>query len=435
MSKEEDVNTNITPFPTSRAEGSSSLSAGHLSPGQSPNQHRRRGSSVGHINLGDTSSPSFATMPTSNLGRRQLDARILKLSETGSSDMALVNKMIVAFRELTYRHTWVYQFIFLLVCIGLYVISGEDTEIHHQLKRWIIPAYHIEGTDQYGKGGDDFRFVFFYAVFFFFLREFLMCIVLRPLAYSLGITKESKVKRFMEQTYSMFYYGISGPFGLWIMRRLPLWFFETTPFYTNYPHKTHDIYFKVYYLGQAAFWVQQAVVLILQLEKPRKDFKELVLHHIITIALIWNSYRFHFTWMGLAVYITMDVSDFFLATSKTLNYLDSSLTPPFFIVFIFVWIYLRHWVNLRILWSVLTEFKTVGDYTLNWDTQQYKCYISQPIVFFLIAALQLVNAYWLFLIFRILYRMVVGGVTKDERSDSESEEEQGNEKKKKKKNQ
>lgn len=429
MSQEEDVN-HITPFPTTH-DGVSSV---HLSPGLSPeNQlhHRRRGSSVGHINLGDTASPSLATMSTSSLKRRQLDARIRKLSESGSSDMALVNKMALAFRELTYRHTWIYQFLFLVVCIGLYLVSGEDTDIHRQLKRWIIPAYHIEGTDQYGKGGDDFLFVFFYAVFFFFLREFLMCIALRPLAYYFGINKESKVKRFMEQTYSIFYYGVSGPFGLWIMHRLPLWFFETTPFYTDYPHKTHDLYFKIYYLGQAAFWVQQAVVLILQLEKPRKDFKELVLHHIITIALIWNSYRFHFTWMGLAVYITMDVSDFFLATSKTLNYLDSPLTPPFFVVFIFVWVYLRHWVNLRILWSVLTEFKTVGDYTLNWDTQQYKCWISQPIVFFLIAALQLVNAYWLFLIFRILYRMLLGGVAKDERSDSESDDEAEGEGKKK----
>ena len=51
------------------------------------------------------------------------------------------------------------------------------------------------------------------------------------------------------------------------------------------------------------------------LEKPRKDFKELVAHHVITVSLIWLSYRFHFTYMGIAVYITHDVSDFFLAVS------------------------------------------------------------------------------------------------------------------------
>ena len=58
---------------------------------------------------------------------------------------------------------------------------------------------------------------------------------------------------------------------------------------------------------------------MLMLEKPRKDFYELVLHHIVTLALIGLSYRFHFTYMGVAVYITHDISDFFLAVSRVLN--------------------------------------------------------------------------------------------------------------------
>lgn len=228
----------------------------------------------------------------------------------------------------------------------------------------------------------------------------------------------------MEQTYSLIYYGISGPFGLYIMHQTDLWLFRTDTMYRTYPDLTNEYLYKVFYLGQAAFWTQQASVLVLQLEKPRKDFKELILHHIVTLALIWLSYVFHFTKMGLAVYITMDVSDFFLSLSKALNYLDSSLTPLFLMIFIAVWIYLRHYINLKILWSVLTEFTTVGDYTLNFATQQYKCWIAQPIVFTLLFALQLLNIYWLFLIFRILYRYVFQGVQKDERSDSDDDSEE-----------
>lgn len=382
---------------------------------------RRRGSSVGNIDVGDT-SPSLSTMYTSKSQRRKSHARIEELSNISKSDRAIVKKMFVGYRELTYRHTWVNPLLVLIAAFGAFFLSAPSGKIHRFLEAMIVPAYKIEGTDQYGKGRNDFYFVAFYAIFFTFLREFMMCCVLRPIATALGIIKEAKSKRFLEQTYAMFYYGCSGPFGLWIMWHLPLWFFETLPFYEQYPHKTHDWYFKIYYLGQASFWVQQSVVLVLQLEKPRKDFRELVLHHIITIALIWCSYRFHFTWMGLAIYITMDVSDFFLATSKTLNYLNSSLTGPFFVIFVAIWIYLRHYLNLRILWSIVTEFRNVGEWELNWDTQQYKCYISQPIVFGLIGALQLVNAYWLFLIFRILWRYVGGVEVKDERSDDEDEQ-------------
>lgn len=392
-----------------------------LSPSMSPNYQRRRGSSVGKINVGDT-SPALATMYRSKAQRSKSSDRIMELSRESKSDLAILRKMYVGFNELTYRHTWIFPFLILSVFFGAFFLSGPGTRVHTFLDKCIVLAYHIPGTDQYGKGENDFYFVGFYAIFFIFLREFMMCVVLRPLATFAGMKKEGKKKRFMEQAYALFYYGVSGPFGLWIMHGLPLWFFETTPFYTNYPHKTHDYYFKVFYLGQAAFWVQQCIVLILQLEKPRKDFYELVLHHIITIALIWCSYRFHFTWMGLEVFVTMDVSDWFLAASKTLNYLDSPTTGPFMVVFVAVWVYLRHYVNLKILWSVLTEFRTVGEWEVNWVTQQYKCYISQPIVFGLIGALQIVNIYWLFLIIRIMYRYVAAGVAKDERSDDEDEE-------------
>lgn len=386
--------------------------------------HRRRGLLVGNINVGDTASPSLSTMKVSPQQREQHLRRMLFLSTNKSSDAALLSKMRFAFKELTYRHTWINPLLIILVLVAAFVVSSPDGRLHPTLRAMIVPLYHIAGTDQYGKGVNDFYFVAFYSLFFTFLREFLMSVVLRPCASFFGVRRTSKAKRFMEQTYSMFYYGILGPFGLWVMLRTPLWFFNTRAFYETYPHYTHDWYFKIYYLGQAAFWVQQLVVLVLQLEKPRKDFYELILHHVITIALIWCSYRFHFTWMGIAVYVTMDVSDFFLATLKTLNYIELPLTGPFFVVFVFVWVYLRHWLNLRILWSVLTEFRSVGEWELNWDTQQYKCWISQPIVFFLIAALQILNGYWLFLIFRILLRIAKGGEPSDDRSDDEDEDEE-----------
>src|SRR5437763_16453730 len=94
-------------------------------------------------------------------------------------------------------------------------------------------------------------------------------------------------------------------------------------------HRAQEGLLMAYCLLQARYCSQQAIVLMLQLEKPRKDFKELVGHHIITLALIGLSYRFHFAYMGIAVYITHDISDFFLAVSHCPNAHaeSSSLTP------------------------------------------------------------------------------------------------------------
>jgi hypothetical protein len=43
---------------------------------------------------------------------------------------------------------------------------------------------------------------------------------------------------------------------------------------------------KRYYLMQMAYWCQQLIVLVLGLEKPRKDFHELVAHHLVTLWLV-----------------------------------------------------------------------------------------------------------------------------------------------------
>ena len=165
----------------------------------------------------------------------------------------------------------------------------------------------------YGKGKADMAFVAFYTVVLSFTREFIMQRVIRPAAIRCGITKRAKQWRFMEQVYTALYFSVFGPFGLYVMSRGPLWYFNTTAMFEGFPHRTHEGVFKAYYLLQASYWAQQAIVIMLVLEKPRKDFKELVLHHVVTLSLIGLSYRFHFARMGIAVYITHDISDFFLA--------------------------------------------------------------------------------------------------------------------------
>lgn len=184
------------------------------------------------------------------------------------------------------------------------------------------PWTHQLHEIQYGKGPKDLLFVIFYTVLLSFFRESIMQLILRPLAiHHLHIPRNSqKLARFMEQAYTAIYFAASSPVGLYVMKRSPIWYFQTRPMFEDYPHTTHSALFKAYYLVQAAYWMQQALVLMLQLEKPRKDFKELVAHHLITLGLIASGYRFHFTYMGLAVYIIHDVSDFFLAVSGILSF-------------------------------------------------------------------------------------------------------------------
>ncbi|KAI0148357.1 TLC domain-containing protein [Xylariaceae sp. FL1272] len=323
------------------------------------------------------------------------------------------------------QRTWSLPLLLTLPFLCLYALNPTDTNIVHP---FLFPSYKISSPSNsattYGKGPLDILFVGFYVLVLSFTREFIMHELLHPLALSLGIppTAKSKLARFKEQMYAAVYTGFSSPLGLYVMYRNPTWYFDTRGMYEGYPHTSHEGVMKFYYLLQAAFWVQQALVMILGLEKRRKDFKELVVHHVVTVSLIALSYRFHFTMMGCLVYVTHDLSDFFLATSKSLNYIDHYLQGPYFALCIGMWVYLRHYINLKILYSITNEFKSIGPFVLNWETEQYKCEISQVITFSLLAALQALNLFWLYCLLRSAYKFVWLGIAKDDREDDDDDE-------------
>ena len=60
----------------------------------------------------------------------------------------------------------------------------------------------------------------------------------------------------------------------------------------DYPHWQMTPELKRYYLMQASYWCQQFIVLALRLEKPRKDYKELIAHHLVTLWLVGFAPRF-----------------------------------------------------------------------------------------------------------------------------------------------
>ena len=323
------------------------------------------------------------------------------------------------------KHTFVLPAFILVLFGAAYAIQPNELNPVH---RFIFLAYPQPSDDPnapilYGKGLWDIALVLFYTVVLSFTREFIMQELLRPLARAYKLPK-AKQARFMEQAYTAIYFGVLGPAGLYVMSRTPVWYFNTAGMYQDYPHRAQEGVVKFYYLFSAAYWLQQAIVLILGMEKPRKDFKELVAHHVVTLGLVGPSYRFHFTYIGIAVYLTQDISDFFLAVSKTMNYVDHWFTTPWYVIFMGAWIYLRHYINLRIIWSLFTEFRTVGPFELNWETQQYKCWISQYITATLLSLLQALNLFWLFYILRVAYRIAWQNVREDDRSDDEGEEEE-----------
>ncbi|KAG5923590.1 hypothetical protein E4U42_004912 [Claviceps africana] len=404
-------------------------------------RRRRKSSGLGgDIRAGDTGAPALASSKMSLDHHQQTFPRDGSKGPNGSasssssspSSSATAKKLskrrrarglASRVRQTCVKHTWVLPLAILAVFLSGYALQPTQANPIHNFifLSYRLPRENLDTPVQYGKGPWDLAFVAFYTVVLSFTREFIMQEVLRPWARRAGL-KRSKQARFMEQAYTAIYFFFLGPAGMYVMSKTPVWYFHTHGMYEGFPHRTHEAGVKFYYLFQAAYWAQQAIVLVLGLEKARKDFKELVGHHIVSLALIGLSYRFHFTYVGLAVYTTHDISDFFLATSKVLNYLDHPLVGPYFFLFVCVWIYMRHVINLKIIWSLFTEFRTVGPFELDWAAEQYKCWLSQYIATALLASLQALNLFWLFYIVRIAYRFLRDSTAEDDRSEDEDDE-------------
>lgn len=299
-------------------------------------RRRRKSSALGQdIRAGDTGAPSLGTglacNPSPPSSSSSSSSAVFNSngdkdasSAAGSKKFSKRRKARTLVRRCKHyavKHTWAGPLVLLVAFLVAYAVHPTES---NPAARFIFLSYKLPleadaepgTTHQYGKGLWDIAFVSFYAIVLSFTREFIMQELLRPLARFCGLRSKGKQYRFMEQMYTAIYFGVLGPVGMYVMSRTPVWYFNTRGMYENFPHKTHEACFKFYYLFQAAYWAQQAIVLLLGLEKRRKDFKELVGHHIVSLALIALSYRFHFTYMGLAVYITHDISDFFLAVSS-----------------------------------------------------------------------------------------------------------------------
>ncbi|GAA5892554.1 hypothetical protein JCM8208_005849 [Rhodotorula glutinis] len=285
---------------------------------------------------------------------------------------------------------------------------------------------------RYGKGPKDLVFLAFYIVVFSFVRQALTEYLLRPLAKALGLKTEGKITRFMEQAYAVVYFSWSGAFGLYVMSRQQSWWYNTEHFWLGYPHWRMDGPLKTYYLLQFSYWLQQMIILVMRLEKPRVDFRELVIHHIVTLWLVGWSYMINLTMIGTAIFVSMDLPDICLALSKCLNYLDLQRTSEAsFVFFLVIWTYMRHYLNLRILWSVWTEFDLIPERYRSWTTEGNAWWLWEGLgtgavpkwmrlqIFAPILALQLVNAFWTYLILRILVRILSGKNARDVREEDE----------------
>ncbi|KAF8205065.1 longevity assurance proteins LAG1 LAC1, partial [Pholiota molesta] len=304
-----------------------------------------------------------------------------------------------------------------------------DPGVQNPFSIFLITGYISTSSPEdprYRKTWWDISFIIYYIVFFSFVRQALALKVSQPLAKYFGLRSESKVERFAEQTYAFLYFTFFGAWGYRVMTQLPTYWYTTRAFWDGYPHWDMKPELKAYYLVQFAYWWQQLLVLVLGLEKPRKDYNELVAHHFVTLWLVGWSYLVNMTLIGNAVYMSMDIPDSFLAVSLLLlNYIQWNTAKVYsFGIFFAIWTYFRHYLNLWILWSVWVEEPTLPESVKHWSWEEgvYMPGWMRYQIFLPLFLLQCLNLFWYNLMAKILIRGLMTSEVDDHRSDDEGDD-------------
>lgn len=293
----------------------------------------------------------------------------------------------------------------------------------HFTEKFYTLSYKYPESNTYGIGFDDFYFAIFWIINLLFLRSFLIIYCFKPCAKLLGIKKFKATQRFIEQTWSIFYYSLSWGFGFYLYYNSN-YYFNCHNIYADWPHNKLSGPFKFYYLVQTASWFQQFIVIFL--EAKRKDHYQMVSHHIITVLLCTGSYCYYFTKIGHIILLLMDIVDVFLSSAKILKYCGfQTVCDLMFLIFMISWIILRHGVYIYVLWFSWLKARVIMDADCSKFPLEYYnkrlCYTDFQIDIFLLllAFLQIIMCIWMYMILRVAIRVIKGGSADDVRSDSE----------------
>ncbi|KAH7348669.1 TLC domain-containing protein [Rhexocercosporidium sp. MPI-PUGE-AT-0058] len=331
--------------------------------------------------------------------------------------------------------------------IGMAMLSILSPRLRRHTRKCFSLSYETPTVSGpvYLQGIDDVHFVLAWIVYFTALRAIVIDWLLQPLARILGVMKKSHL-RFAEQGWIFLYYSTIWVLGMSLWVNSKYWL-SHAELWTAWPAREMSGQFKLYYLIQLAFSAQ--LLLAIHMEARRKDYVEMLTHHIVTCSLISITYVYRYTRAANVVLCLMDFVDILLPFAKLLRYLRYEMACNIaFGVFVVSWFITRHVLFLQLWWNTYTdvpgertmmygcyngatsqripEMPSQPDYFshLLWPLQDLEgiiCLNTEVKYIFLgmLFLLHTLSSIWFVMILKVIARILSGKPAEDIRSDDE----------------
>jgi ceramide synthetase len=190
-----------------------------------------------------------------------------------------------------------------------------------------------------------------------------------PIECQRPLASELAQRKVMDQSWQLAIHVTMTAFAFYLMKDTT-WFTDTASTFSPCPSRFREgelsrpMQLNAYYVMQLAIWMWTAFS-CKWLESRRKDYVEMMLHHIVTIMLVLASLLYKEHPMGMLVLIVHDSSDVVLDMMKLANYFKLENSHGFFITeFCFFLNTFVSWPLLRLYYfpkKVIYEGVIVGE--------------------------------------------------------------------------
>lgn len=257
-----------------------------------------------------------------------------------------------------------------------------------------------------------------FAVMFFVINWGIRLMIVNPFArYVVGIQGAAAIK-YAQSVMEALFYGTFAYIGFVVVPGQP-WSWPSSHWWIGFADGGHEVMrsdLRCYYIAYMARYIQAAVSILL--EPKRKDFMEMMIHHVVTVLVIYVSYVYGWNRIGVVVMALLDPADVPLHLAKLCKYTADNKGSKFWQVmadrlfefFAVVFFITRLVMYSYACWSAHIEASRYFPKGL----PEWTCVV-------LLYILLILQAYWFSLLVKVAIRMFNGEGVEDIRSDDETE--------------
>ncbi len=239
-------------------------------------------------------------------------------------------------------------------------------------------------------------------------------LVVEPLArLVLGpAAPRAKIVRFGDSGCEFVSYAAFTVVGCVVMSRQP-WLWPSSEWWVGQPEGLHAVMrndLRAWYILDAGRYTA-AILSLLFLEKGRKDAKQMLLHHVVTVVITACSYNIDFTRVGAVVKVLMDPADVPLHLAKLCKYAGREFAADrLFEIFAASFFVMRLVMYGYVVWASTFEVRKYTTLPFSGNV----CVAGLIVLYGL-------QVFWFSLVVKVAVKIARGEKLEDIRSDSESD--------------